>query len=305
MPLYVYFTAGLVAIALVVFVVNLFSLRTDTATSRANLARGATLRSARQVALSESARSRLLDPFFAGIAARAKALVSAEQVGRSARRLELAGLEQQGWTIERVLVVRVLAGLLGVTAALLLLSNEMSRNTVLQALIVAGMGIGGPIAWLDRKAEERQAAIEKRLPDVVDQLSVSVEAGLGFDAALANVVAGRTRRDPLTDELNRVMQDVQMGMTRPEAFEQLLARTDVADLRQFVSAVRQSAKHGLPISEVLQIQSAEMRDKRQGRIEERAASLPVKITFPLVFCILPALFVIVLGPAALDVASGL
>ena len=94
-------------------------------------------------------------------------------------------------------------------------------------------------------------------------------------------------------------------MPREEALEGVVERTDVADLHQFVVAIKQSTKHGLPIGRVLRIQSQELRDKRRARIEEKAASLPVKIVFPLVFCILPSLFVVIIGPAGLEIMDGL
>ena len=132
-------------------------------------------------------------------------------------------------------------------------------------------------------------------------MTVSVEAGLGFDAAMARSAEGRT--GPLADELTRVLQDLQVGVSREVALDRMIERTDVPDLKAFVVAVRQSTRHGLPIAKVLHVQSQELREKRRARVEEKAAQLPVKIVFPLVFCILPSLFVVILGPAGINITD--
>ncbi len=267
-----------------------------------NLARGGNVGDSRQIALSASARTRLLDPLFESIARVARSYTGSGAAAATQRKIDLAGLYDTGWTVERMLVVRVFSVLIGAFSSFWILSSlGVERNTVLLAILVFGVGYAGPIAFLDRKVAERQALIEKQLPDVIDQLSVSVEAGLGFDAAMARSAEGRS--GPLADELTRVLQDLQVGVPRQEALERMVERTDVPDLRQFVVAVRQSTKHGLPIARILNVQSQELREKRRSRVEEKAASLPVKIVFPLVFCILPSLFVVILGPAVLDMRN--
>lgn len=265
-----------------------------------NLARGGNIGDSRQIALSASARARLLDPFFEVIATTARKYTGSGAVAATQRKIDLAGLYDTGWTVERMLVVRVFSLLIGALSAFWILSsNGVERNTLLLAILVFGVGYGAPVAFLDRKVAERQGLIEKQLPDIIDQLSVSVEAGLGFDAAMARSAEGRS--GPLADELTRVLQDLQIGVPRQEALERMVDRTDVPDLRQFVVSVRQSTKHGLPIARILNVQSQELREKRRARVEEKASSLPVKIVFPLVFCILPSLFVVILGPAVLDI----
>ncbi|HAS09056.1 MAG TPA: secretion system protein, partial [Acidimicrobiaceae bacterium] len=148
----------------------------------------------------------------------------------------------------------------------LLLSGDTGRQSLGLAALTAALAYLGPEAWLDRKAGERQGLIEKQLPDVIDQLTVSVEAGLGFDAAMARSAEGRT--GPLADELARVLQDLQVGVDRQVALDRMVARTDVPDLKGFVVAIRQSTRHGLPIARVLHIQSQELREKRRARVEE-------------------------------------
>ena len=265
---------------------------------QANLSRGGAPTDSRQIALSASAKDRLLDPLFEAIGRGARGFTGSGTAARTQKKLELAGLYDTGWTVERVLVIRFLSLGVGIVLALALLAGETTRNTVLLAIMIGAVSYLGPTAWLDRRVSERKALIERQLPDIIDQMTVSVEAGLGFDAAMARSAEGR--EGPLVEELRRVIQDIQVGMSRDEALDHMVERTDVPDLRQFVVSVRQSTRHGLPIGRVLRIQSQELREKRRSRIEEKAASLPVKIVFPLVFCILPSLFVVILGPALLE-----
>lgn len=268
-------------------------------TAQTNLGRGGVLTNSRQIALSASAKTRILDPFFSAIGTRARGFTSAGMGDRVQRKLDLAGLYEKGWTVERVLVIRFLSLAIGVGLIVLVLSGDTGRQSLGLAALIAVVAYLGPEAWLDRKARERQGLIEKQLPDVIDQLTVSVEAGLGFDAAMARSAEGRT--GPLADELARVLQDLQVGAERQVALDRMVARTEVPDLRAFVVAIRQSTRHGLPIANVLRVQSQELREKRRARVEEKAGQLPVKIVFPLVFCILPSLFVIILGPAAINI----
>lgn len=263
---------------------------------RSNLSRGS---DSRRLALQATARRRLLDPLFDVIARLSRGFTGEGAAAAVRRKLELAGLQDSGWTVERLLVVRALSLAIGAMVAIVALTGGVTQNSVLVAVSSLAVGYLLPAAWLNRNADQRQRSIERQLPDIIDQITVSVEAGLGFDAALARSADGRT--GPLADELRRVLQDIQIGATRDEALDRLVERTEVADLRQFVVSIRQATRHGLPIARVLHVQSLELREKRRARVEERAGSLPVKIVFPLVFCILPPLFVVILGPAMIDI----
>ena len=169
-------------------------------------------------------------------------------------------------------------------------------------LLVMASSIGFliPDAMVASRARERQSHIQRDLPDVLDQVTICVEAGLGFEAALTRAAGGG---GVLADELARTLQDIRFGMPRRIAMEKLLDRTDVADLRHFVVAIAQAERHGVPIAQVLRVQAAEVRQKRRQRAEESAAKVPVKIVFPLVFCIMPALFVVLVGPAGIRIAN--
>lgn len=146
---------------------------------------------------------------------------------------------------------------------------------------------------------KRQEQIQNTLPDALDMLTVSVEAGLGFDAGLSQV--SKNTPGPLSGEFFRVLQEMQIGRSRAAAFKSMNERTTVADLRNFVSAIVQADTLGIPIANVLREQAKEMRLKRRQRAEEKAQKIPIKILFPMIFFIFPALFVVIIGPGAITV----
>jgi Flp pilus assembly protein TadB len=170
---------------------------------------------------------------------------------------------------------------------------------VVWALLGAGAGFAAPALLALHLAQERQESLRRTLPDILDMLVVAVEAGLGFEAALAQVV--RNGRGPMVGEFARVLHEMQIGRPRVDALREMAARTTVTELRAFASAVVQATTLGIPMGKVLRQQSAEMRMRRRQRAEEAAQKVPVKILFPMVFCIFPALFVVVMGPAAIKI----
>jgi tight adherence protein C len=160
-----------------------------------------------------------------------------------------------------------------------------------------------PKMWLTSKVESRQHSIRLALPDVLDLLTIAVEAGLGFDAALARVVS--SVRGPLSDEMYRMLQEVRIGVPRAQALKSLSDRTKVQELDQFITAINQADSFGISIGRVLRVQAAQLRIKRSQIAEEKAAKTPVKLLFPLIFCIFPALFVVIVGPAAIQIMNNL
>jgi len=157
------------------------------------------------------------------------------------------------------------------------------------------MGYTLPEFWLGGRVRKRQHAILLMIPDALDLLTISVRAGLGFDAALGKVV--EKLAGPLSDEFRRALAEVRVGKQRREALRDIVARTEVGPLTNFIGAIIQAEQLGVSISKVLQVQSEQLRIERRQRAEEQAAKAPIKMLFPLVGCIFPSLFIVILGPA--------
>jgi tight adherence protein C len=198
-------------------------------------------------------------------------------------------------------VVKVVLAVTGVVAAFALRGFGGGLTRLLVILGPPLMGFFLPDVWLNRKIEERQGSMLRALPDTLDLLVISVEAGLGFDSALARVVA--TVPGALSEEFFRMLQETRVGVSRRDAMRHLMDRTDLDELRSFLLAMLQAEAFGVAIARVLRVQADEMRVKRRQRAQEKAFAAPVKIVFPLVFCIFPALFVVLLGPAAISISK--
>lgn len=238
----------------------------------------------------------------------------AERLGALGKRLTPDGmrkrLEQQldyagnppGWPVERVVSSKGVAPIVGLAAGLLLgVSMGGFNKVVLGGLIGAVAGFFIPDLLIYNTGTKRQDEIRKSLPDVLDTLTICVEAGQGFDAALAQV--SRNGRGPMVGEMARVLQEMRIGKSRVEAMRSLSARTTIEELKGFASAVVQASDLGVPIGNVLREQSREMRVRRRQRAEEQAQKVPIKILFPTMFCLFPALFVVIIGPAAVGYLS--
>jgi tight adherence protein C len=167
------------------------------------------------------------------------------------------------------------------------------------AVLGALGGFYGPVLWLRQKVDDRRREIQKALPDALDLLTIAVEAGLGFDAAMARVTD--KFRNALSDEFAQVLQETRLGRPRLEALDDMGRRTGVEDLHSFVQAVIQSEQMGVGIAKILRIQSDEMRRKRRQRAQEKAAQATLKMMLPMVGCIFPTLWIVLLGPAVLIV----
>jgi tight adherence protein C len=252
----------------------------------------------RTAALQRSAGERAVKPAAHWLARTARRFTPYAWVEALDHRLKLAG-RPPAWPLERLLVAKIV---LGAVMFLLGLQFFSVKQTVLWLLIWVGitaLGYFAPDLLLHSQAEKRREMIAKALPDTLDQMTVSVEAGMGFEAAMAR--AGKTGRGPLAEELVRTLQEVQVGVPRTTALRNLAERTEQPDLRHFVLAVVQAESYGIPIANVLRTQAGEQRLKRRQRAEERAMRIPVKIIFPLIICIMPTIFIVVLGPAAIQI----
>lgn len=264
---------------------------------RHGLAEGGDLRG---IVLSQSPLERVWRPLLHSLGSIARRISPSGMVESLERRVELSAV---GWPVERLLILKFGAGVGLLTGGLVYASVSGSSTGLLSALAAGITGYLLPDVVLSRMAATRQLSITNSLPDTLDQLTICVEAGLGFDAAMARI--SKSGEGPLAQELSRLLQDFRVGVPRGEALDALLARTDVPELRQFVHAVVQAEKYGVPVSRVLRAQATEQREKRRFRAEERAMKLPVKVIFPLVFCILPVLFIVVISPAFIRLSTGL
>lgn len=243
---------------------------------------------------------RVISPVADSISSGARAMWPAEYRDRIARRLDQAG-RPGGIDVARFGLAKALGGL--GTALLMVVFAALGGWAVGgSVLAVAGalvLGFFAPDLWLSAKVDSRQHAIVRSLPDMLDMLTISVEAGLGFDAALAKLV--RNGRGPLAEEFGRVLQQIQSGASRKEALRAMAARCDVPELSAFTASIVQADIFGISVAQVLRTQSAEMRLRRKQRAEEQAQKLPVKMVIPLVLCLLPATIIVVAGPAVVRI----
>ena len=252
----------------------------------------------RTLLLQMSATDRAVQPMLERLGARVRRSMPSGRIAALGRKLQRAG-SPEGWTIERVLAAKaLLAVILGVLLVLRFLGEPSVFNLVL-AVIGTLFGYFLPDGLLDSKVNQRQAAIRVDVSDTIDQIGVMVRAGLGIDAAIARTA--RSGKGPFAQELGRVVQDMRVGVGRSVALTNMAERTDIPELRGFVAALAQAEKLGVPVSDTLRIQSGELRIKRRQQAEEQAMKLPVKILFPMVACILPVLFIVLLGPAAIRI----
>jgi tight adherence protein C len=222
---------------------------------------------------------------------------------RANHRLVVAGwyprVDANSWA-----AIRVMGAAGGVVLAFFsqsFVTGGMTRLIVFGLMLA--VGVLGPDAILTRRIDERSAAMERDLPDVIDLLVISVEAGLGFEGALGRVV--QNVPGELSDEFSRMLQETRVGVSRHEAMRSLANRTDVEDLNSFIMSMNQADAFGVSISRMLRVQADEMRVRRRQRAQERAFAAPVKMVFPLVLCIFPALFVVLLGPAVMQITENL
>ncbi len=223
------------------------------------------------------------------------------------KRLALAGnpgdLRVADW-----LVIKAIGAIIGgiVFFLLMVVVNILGLPTIVGILLTpvgALMGYTLPEFWLGGRVKARQKAILLMIPDALDLLTISVRAGLGFDAALGKVV--EKLQGPLTDEFRRALAEVRIGKARREALRDIIPRTEVVPLSNFIGAIIQAEQLGVSISKVLQVQSEQLRIERRQRAEEQAAKAPIKMLFPLVGCIFPSLFIVILGPAIILIVLNL
>jgi tight adherence protein C len=223
-------------------------------------------------------------------------------IARQDLKLERAGypggLRGADWIGVKLLFTFLIGGGL----AVLLLGTGQVQLALLGGVGGAALGYMLPEFWLGSRGRKRSFEMVLQLPDALDLLTISVEAGLGFDAALAKVV--EKMEGPLVMEFRQALAEIRMGRSRKDALRDVVARADAQPISNFIGAIVQAEQLGVPIAKVLQIQSQQLRVERRQRAEEAAAKAPVKMLFPMVGCIFPTIFIVILGPAVVTVLKG-
>ncbi len=255
-----------------------------------------------QAELQPDFSQRVVNPLLGKLASLGRRLTPSDNAERLREKLDAAG-NPPGVTTDRLTAFKG-AGFLGALLLALLVTMALGVSFMPTLAICVAAALAGyyaPNLWLYQKAYDRAEQMRRDLPDALDLLTISVEAGLGFDAALAQVA--RNTEGPLAQELARLLQEMQLGAGRSEALRSLGERSSLPELKNFVTSMVQADAFGIPIGRVLRVQGKEMRDKRRQRAEELAQKVPVKILFPLIFCILPTLFITVMGPGVITMMA--
>ena len=258
-----------------------------------------------EIELQQPFLERTLRPIAARLSGRVSRLATTSFSQTTEKRLAMAGnpgdLRVADW-----LGVKAVSSVVFAILFFLVFTFLLGTGVVLGVLLgVVGIAFGyiAPEFWLGRRVRARQHLILLQIPDALDLLTISVRAGLGFDAALGKVVEKLI--GPLTDEFRRALAEVRMGKARRDALRDIVPRTEVTPLTNFIGAIIQAEQLGVSISKVLQVQSEQLRIERRQRAEQMAAQAPIKMLFPLVGCIFPSLFVVILGPAIILIIKNL
>jgi tight adherence protein C len=308
MPILAIIVAGLAAGAILLIVLGLTgSSPVDPVQARLTQLGTMQAKNLEELELQQPFLERTLRPLAAGISARMSRIATTSFTERTEKRLALAGnpgdlrvadwlgIKSVGAVIGAVLFFLIFAivGVLGfpfIVGALMAVPGALFGYTI-------------PEFWLGGRVKKRQKAILLMIPDTLDLLTISVRAGLGFDAALGKVV--EKLKGPLSDEFRRALAEVRVGKARRDALRDIVPRTEVGPLTNFIGAIIQAEQLGVSISKVLQVQSEQLRIERRQRAEEQAAKAPIKMLFPLVGCIFPSLFIVILGPAIILIIQNL
>ncbi|OGO53635.1 MAG: hypothetical protein A2V84_06830 [Chloroflexi bacterium RBG_16_70_13] len=297
MPLLPVIVAAVAAAAVILIAFGLAgSAPVDPVQARLTQLGSMTAKNLEELELQQPFFDRTIRPLAGRLSGSVARITSSNFSERTEKRLALAGnpgdMRTADWLGIKAIVAVVVAAILFIVFGLI--QGDFLFGI---ALGVVGLGIGYilPEFWLSGRVKKRQKAILLQIPDALDLLTISVRAGLGFDAALGKVV--EKMKGPLIDEFRRALAEVRVGKVRREALRDIIPRTEVVPLTNFVGAIIQAEQLGVSISKVLQVQSEQLRIERRQRAEEAAAKAPIKMLFPLVGCIFPALFIVILGPA--------
>jgi len=297
--------AAIAAIAVLMIAFGLAGSRTeDPLKARLNQLGQMTAKDLQELELQAPFFDRTIKPLAGRLSGSVARITSSSFSERTEKRLAMAGnpgdMKVADWLGIKAIAAGV--GFGGMFILFGVLAGQYLQGLLL-ALVGAGIGYLAPEFWLGRRVRGRQKGILLQIPDALDLLTISVRAGLGFDAALGKVV--EKLKGPLVDEFRRALAEVRVGKARREALRDIVPRTEVQPLTNFISAIIQAEQLGVSISKVLQVQSEQLRIERRQRAEEQAAQAPIKMLFPLVGCIFPSLFVVILGPALILIMQNL
>ena len=258
----------------------------------------------REQEMLKSLRERVFLPVVGHLARFSDRFTPSGYVAQIREKLTLAG-SPKGLDADRFLALKVLGAVSVVFWAWFALSFAGLGGFygIIVVGVMWGISFMGPDVFVRRRTDARQYEIAVKLPDILDLLVISVEAGLGFEQALDRTVAAVP--GPLAEEFSRMLQETRVGSTRADALRAMDERTNVPELRSFILAMLQADTFGVSIARILRSQAEEMRVRRRQRAQEKAMKAPVKMLFPLVFCIFPSLFVVILGPAAIQIMRSL
>src|SRR6478752_4864607 len=308
MPIFPIVVAALAAGAILLIVIGLAgSSPVDPVQARLTQLGSMQAKNLEELELQQPFLERTLRPFANRMSGSVSRMASSSFSDRTEKRLALAGnpgdmrvadwlgIKAIGAIVGAILFffLFVVVGLLGFPVYI----------GFVMSIIGAFFGYTIPEFWLGGRVKKRQKAILMMIPDALDLLTISVRAGLGFDAALGKVV--EKLQGPLSDEFRRALAEVRVGKARRDALRDIVARTEVVPLTNFIGAIIQAEQLGVSISKVLQVQSEQLRIERRQRAEEQAAKAPIKMLFPLVGCIFPSLFIVILGPAIILIVLNL
>jgi tight adherence protein C len=291
-----------VAVAALTFVVG--TVTAERADVRESLRRleGYQIQDVRDQEMLVPISERVFAPMFEGLTGLARRFTPSGFGEGIAQKLVLAGSPPK-LNVDKVLVFKLLGAISIIVWAPLLLALGIFQGLMLFVAIgvLWGAAFMYPNVMVNRLIEDRQKQISRKLPDILDLLVISVEAGLGFEQALdrtCTAVPGA-----LSDEFRRMLHEIRIGSSRADALRAMAERTDVPDLRAFILAMLQADTFGVSISRLLRAQADEMRTRRRLRAQEQAQKAPVKMLFPLVFCIFPSIFVVIIGPALIQISA--
>lgn len=257
----------------------------------------------RETVLDQDFSERAVAPVMQGLGRFALRFTPTGWVAKAQHKLVLAGwserMDGNSWAAVRI--ISLVAGVILFFLFVPLITGTLFKFAVGGLLLV--IGFFGPEASLNRAIDDRRKQMERSLPDIIDLLVISVEAGLGFESAMGRVV--QNVPGELSNEFQRTLQETRVGVSRHDALRNMAERTDVDDLNSFILALIQADAFGVSIARMLRVQADEMRVRRRQRIQEKAFAAPVKMIFPMLFCIFPSIFIVILGPAVINIRAAL